>query len=158
MYYLTTKQTDRVRAKIREIKALLETLGDPLIPAKEWREMSTSDILGSIEVATRILKTRKLTKEEKKLASEIAKDLIDLTMNLPEKERLKPHKALHSEEELPPKEAGLKREEDLERRVKELFEKSEEETVGHTPEEISEEEAKEILRNYEEMKEALKGD
>jgi replication fork clamp-binding protein CrfC len=52
--------------------------GNPIIPAVDWRKLSNMDILGSIEVALRVLRERKLSAEEKKYAATLAKDLIDV--------------------------------------------------------------------------------
>jgi len=57
--------------------------GDP-VPAKEWREMSSDEILNSIDVAVRVLAGRKLDAGQKKFANELAKDLIDIALDPPE--------------------------------------------------------------------------
>jgi len=58
--------------------------GNPIVPAKEWRTMESREILESMEVAIRVLKERKLSNEEKKYASALAKDLVDIAMDPPE--------------------------------------------------------------------------
>jgi len=87
---------------------------------------------------------------------------VDLSVNpkLPEAKRVEHAEA--PERKPPPRIAKPGGEEDLERRVRELFEiegeGGEEAKEEHTSDEvISEEEAEEILEDYEEMREALKG-
>jgi hypothetical protein len=59
---------------------------NPIIPAVDWSRMSNSEILTSIEVAARVLKERRLEKEEKRLAGLVAKDLVDIAMDPPQVE------------------------------------------------------------------------
>jgi hypothetical protein len=85
------KQVDEVKRISRELK---EEYGveqkpakaNPIIPAVDWSRMSNSEILTSIEVAARVLKERRLEKEEKRLASLVAKDLVDIAMDPPQVE------------------------------------------------------------------------
>ena len=51
-----------------------------LIPASEWRKMDNREILGSVEIAIRVLKDRVLDPNDKRHAGELAKDLIDLAI------------------------------------------------------------------------------
>jgi hypothetical protein len=72
--------------EIQKAKRLLEKIersppskhSKPLVPAEEWRKMTNEEVLKSVEVATRVLRGRTLTKEEKKYAAELSKDLINL--------------------------------------------------------------------------------
>ncbi|MCD6312477.1 MAG: hypothetical protein J7L79_01515 [Thaumarchaeota archaeon] len=48
-----------------------------VIIAREWSRMETSEILQSLEIGVRVLKTRALTWEHKKYVIEIVKDLLE---------------------------------------------------------------------------------
>ena len=58
---------------------------NPIVTAAEWRELSTKEILDSIDIATRVLKDRTLTSEEKRYAGELAKGLMEISLD-PEQE------------------------------------------------------------------------
>jgi len=72
--------------EIQKAKRLLEgaeksPLGErpkSIVPAEEWRKMTNEFILKSVEIATRILKGRTLTEDEKRFAAELSKYLISL--------------------------------------------------------------------------------
>ena len=48
-----------------------------VIIAREWSRMETSEILQSLEIGVRVLKTRALTWKHKKYIIEIVKDLLE---------------------------------------------------------------------------------
>jgi hypothetical protein len=61
---------------------------NPIVPAEEWRRLSTPDLLSSLEVGVSVLRGRGLTPEEKRRALAVAKDLIDVGSDpSPEEER-----------------------------------------------------------------------
>jgi hypothetical protein len=49
-----------------------------IITADKWRNMETFDVLNSIELAVRVLKDRKLGREEKMFCLELIKEIADL--------------------------------------------------------------------------------
>jgi hypothetical protein len=49
-----------------------------MITADKWRNMETFDVLNSIELAIRILKDRKLGREERVFCLELIKEIADL--------------------------------------------------------------------------------
>jgi len=51
---------------------------EKIIPAIEWKEMSSREILNSVEIAIRVLRERKLNDDEKKYVIELVKDFIDI--------------------------------------------------------------------------------
>jgi hypothetical protein len=72
--------------EIQKAKRLLEKMerspsgkrSKPIVSAEEWRKMTNEEVIKSMEIATRILQGRTLTKDEKKYAAELSKDLINL--------------------------------------------------------------------------------
>jgi len=56
-----------------------------IVTAAQWRAFSTKEILDSVDIATRVLKDRTLTSEEKRFAGELAKDLVEISLD-PEQE------------------------------------------------------------------------
>jgi len=59
---------------------------NPIIPAVEWKKLSTKEILDSVDIATRVLRERSLTSEEKKYACSLAKDFIEIGLDPEEEE------------------------------------------------------------------------
>jgi len=53
-------------------------LGESFISGEEWEKMETRGILGSVEVASRILAKRSLHESDKDYVVEIIKDLLSL--------------------------------------------------------------------------------
>lgn len=51
-----------------------------LILASEWRRMDNREILGSVEIAIRVLKDRVLGPSDKRHAIVLARDLLDLAI------------------------------------------------------------------------------
>jgi hypothetical protein len=49
-----------------------------IITADKWKDMETFDILNSIELAIRVLKDRKLGREERVFCLELIKEIADL--------------------------------------------------------------------------------
>jgi signal transduction histidine kinase len=92
--------------EIQKAKRLLEAMGrgprdkyfKSIVPAEEWRKMTNEEVLQSIDVATRTLKGRTLTKDEKKYAAELSKDLINIATG--ESSPPEPEKGGESEESL----------------------------------------------------------
>jgi hypothetical protein len=86
-YLKPTDEIERIEGELKEYgveqRKPENNPGNPIIPAVDWRKLSSMDILGSIEVALRVLRERKLTAEEKKYAATIAKDLIDIASDPP---------------------------------------------------------------------------
>jgi hypothetical protein len=79
VYGVTDKEIEKARKRLEEIeKRHLGNYPKPIVPAEEWRRMTNEEVLESIDVATRILRDRTLTKDEKKYAAELSKDLINL--------------------------------------------------------------------------------
>jgi hypothetical protein len=87
-YLKPTDEIERIERELEEYgveqRKPENNPGNPIIPAVDWRKLSSMDVLGSIEVALRVLRERKLTAEEKKYAATIAKDLIDIASDPPE--------------------------------------------------------------------------
>ncbi|MBS7632780.1 hypothetical protein KEJ15_04050 [Candidatus Bathyarchaeota archaeon] len=57
-----------------------------IVTAAQWRTLSTKEILDSVDIATRVLKDRTLTSEEKRFAGELAKDLVEISLDPEEEE------------------------------------------------------------------------
>lgn len=69
----------------RNVEQKTRAKGNPIITAAEWRELSTKEILDSIDIATRVVKDRTLTSTEKRFAGELAKDFMEISLD-PEQE------------------------------------------------------------------------
>jgi signal transduction histidine kinase len=79
VYGVTDKEIEKARKRLEAIeKGHQGKDSKPIVPAEEWRRMTNEEVLESIDVATRILRGRTLTKDEKRYAAELSKDLINL--------------------------------------------------------------------------------
>jgi hypothetical protein len=80
-------EVERVSKRLKEEYGVEQQMNPQgaIVPSREWDKMSSTEILQSVEVATRVLGGRKLDKDEKKYAGEIAKVLVDMAMDPPER-------------------------------------------------------------------------
>jgi signal transduction histidine kinase len=79
VYGVTDKEIEKARKRLEAIeKGHQGKPPKPIVPAEEWRRMTNEEVLESIDVATRILRGRTLTKDEKKYVAELSKDLINV--------------------------------------------------------------------------------
>jgi hypothetical protein len=79
IYGATDEEIQKAKRLLEEIeKSPPSKHSKPIVSAEEWRKMTNEEVLESVEVATRVLRGRRLTKDEKKYAAELSKDLINL--------------------------------------------------------------------------------